>query len=247
MRRIVSWFSCGAASAVAAKCALRCYPRNVVRVVYCNTMASEHPDNLRFFREVEDWLGVKITVISSNKFRKVEEVFASRQYMSGPMGAPCTVEMKKLPRFEFQQGDDVHVFGFTADEEKRIADFEERNPELYLHWVLRDKDISKQDCYRILQDAGIELPAMYRLGYQNNNCIGCVKATSPAYWNKIRKDFPKVFRERAKQSRQIGCKLTRVKGKRIFLDELPEGDFGRYKLEDISCGQECGVPSKKKS
>jgi hypothetical protein len=80
---------------------------------------------------------------------------------------------------------------------------------------------------------------MYSLGYRNNNCIGCVKATSPAYWAKIKRDFPEVFAKRAAQSREIGCRLTRVKGKRIFLDELPEGDFGRYKTEDISCGPEC--------
>ena len=88
---------------------------------------------------------------------------------------------------------------------------------------------------------------MYLLGYKNNNCLGCVKASSPAYWAKVKRDFPEVFKKRAEQSRAIGCKLTRIKNKRIFLDALPEGNFGRYKVEDISCGPECAPARSKDS
>lgn len=237
--RVLSWFSCGAASAIAAKEALRLYPGRV-EVVYCDTMSAEHPDNARFMADVERWLGVTVRRLRSDRFASVDEVFEKRNYMAGRRGAICTVEMKKVPRFKFQRADDIHVFGFTADEGKRIRRFEAGNPDMILAWVLRDAGITKADCYRTLTHAGIELPAMYRLGYRNNNCLGCVKATSPAYWAKVRRDFPGVFAQRAAQSRAIGCRLTRVKGKRIFLDELPEGNFGRYKTEDISCGPECG-------
>lgn len=50
--RIVVWFSCGAASAVAAKLALEKYGTRAC-VVYCDTMKSEHPDNVRFFDDVQ--------------------------------------------------------------------------------------------------------------------------------------------------------------------------------------------------
>ncbi len=49
--RIVVWFSCGAASAVAAMLATLTYEQ--VSIVYCDTMESEHPDNQRFFDDVE--------------------------------------------------------------------------------------------------------------------------------------------------------------------------------------------------
>ena len=239
--RVVAWFSCGAASAVAAKLAIEKYGDRV-EVVYCDTMADEHPDNPRFFMDAEKWLGVPIRRLGSDKFARVDEVFSSRKYMSGPKGAPCTVEMKKVPRFKYQRADDIHVFGFTADEPKRIKNFENNNPDMVLSWVLRDAGVAKKDCYAKLLEAGLALPEMYSLGYHNNNCLGCVKATSPAYWAKTKKDFPEVFARRAEQSRAIGCRLTRVKGKRIFLDELPDGDFGRYKMENISCGPECAPP-----
>lgn len=244
MSRVVVWFSCGAASAVAAKTAIAKY--GAVEVVYCDTSKSEHEDNPRFMADVAAWIGQPIKVICSEKYADIDEVFEKRRYMSGIKGAICTVEMKKVPRFKYQEADDLNVFGFTADEENRIADFAHNNPEMRLAWVLRDSGITKADCYRILTRAGIELPAMYRMGYRNNNCLGCVKATSPAYWAKVKRDFPDVFARRAAQSRALGVRLTRINGKRIFLDEMPDGNFGRYSMENLSCGPEC-APSRPSS
>lgn len=237
--RVISWFSCGAASAVAAKLSVEKYSDNCT-VVYCNTQASEHPDNVRFMRDVEAWIGRDVTIIHSNKYKDIDDVFMSTRYMAGPAGARCTVEMKKVPRFAFQRPDDIHVFGYTAEEKNRIAKFEANNHDLKLEWPLRDKNLSKDDCFAILKYSGIELPAMYKLGYRNNNCIGCVKASSAKYWNSIRRDFPGIFKKRAEQSRELGARLGYYKGKRIFLDELPDGIF-TGKDENVSCGPECGV------
>ena len=44
---------------------------------------------------------------------------------------------------------------------------------------------------------------MYKLGYNNNNCIGCVKG-GIGYWNKIRVDFPAEFDRMAELERKIG-------------------------------------------
>jgi hypothetical protein len=44
MSRIVVWFSCGAASACAAKLAVDKYGHENTHVVYCNTLITEHPD-----------------------------------------------------------------------------------------------------------------------------------------------------------------------------------------------------------
>jgi hypothetical protein len=233
----IAWFSCGVASAVAAKLALQ--SNEHTRVVYCDTMVTEHSDNQRFFNAVEKWLGVPITVISSSKFRDVDEVFEKVRYMSGPKGARCTVEMKKVPRFEYQRHDDVHVFGYTVEEKKRIKRFKDANPELLTWWPLMDRGLTKDDCKNIIEiGAGIKLPAMYALGFKNNNCLGCVKASSPKYWNMVRTHFPEVFERRAKQSRELGCRLTRQDGVRIFLDELRTENMMEVK-EDLSCGPEC--------
>ena len=106
-------------------------------------------------------------------------------------------------------------------------------------------NICKADCLHFpttLQDAGLELPRIYKQGYPNANCIGCVKATSVTYWNHVRKMHPDVFKERNKQSKSIGCKLVRYKGKRIFLDELPPDAVGKpLKNLDFECGIFCDM------
>jgi hypothetical protein len=236
MTRKVVWFSCGAASAVAAKLAVESYS-DECSVVYCDTMVTEHPDNARFFEDVERWIGRSIERIRSSRYQTIDDVFEKRRYLAGPKGALCTVEMKKMPREAWQRPDDVHIFGYTADEARRAADFEERNQSLRVEWLLIDRGIDKDACLRQLGDAGIRLPAMYGLGFEHNNCLGCVKATSPGYWNRVRSHFPEVFARRAHQSRILGVKLVRIRGRRASLDELPASEDAPD--DSIECGPAC--------
>jgi len=240
--RIIVWFSCGAASAVTAKLAVEKYPNEDLHIVYCNTIKTEHSDNVRFMREVSEWIGKPIEIISSDKFDTVDDVFMKRRYMAGVKGAPCTVEMKKIPRYKYQQPGDLHLFGFTCEkrELKRIADYERDNPDIDVEWILRDQGYTKEMCKQLIRDAGIEIPIMYRLGFKNNNCIGCVKSTSPSYWDRTRTFFPEVFLKRCQQSREIGAKLVELQGARIFLDELPNDGFRNTMPEpDMDCGVLC--------
>lgn len=240
---IVVWFSCGAASAVAVQETLRQYGGDhEVRVVN-SPVAEEDEDNRRFLNDVADWQGVGVEIASSSKYpdNSARSVWEHRNFMSSPQGAPCTQELKKRVRQEWEAANkpDWHVLGFTADERERYERFilTERDNVLP---VLIDAGLSKTDCYGRLLEAGLELPRMYRLGYPNANCVGCVKATSPTYWNHVRRCHPEVFAERARQSRQIGARLVRYRGQRIFLDELPPDAEGRpMKSMDFECGLFC--------
>lgn len=243
MNRIICWFSCGSASAVATKRTIELYGQsNEVIPVNCDTRPSEHSDNYRFSRECEVWFGRPIVFIRSERFTTVDEVFDKTRYMAGVRGARCTTELKKLPRHAFARPDDTHVFGFTSDEGKRVEEFTKRNPELHLLWPLIQLGISKAQCHEIVNKAGIYQPAMYRLGFDNNNCPGCVKASSPWYWDMIRLHFPDVFKRRCEQSRALGVRLVEIRHhQRIFLDELPPGPFRKNgRKENLSCGPECG-------
>jgi len=43
-----------------------------------------------------------------------------------------------------------------------------------------------------------------------------------------------------RQSRELGVRLTRLKGERIFLDEIPaDYDSTEALVENISCGPDC--------
>lgn len=171
--RVLVWFSCGAASAVAAKIAVEAYPD--CEVIYCNLFANEDSDNPRFLADVEKWIGRKITILSSDRFKTCEEVWESQGFLKNQFGAPCTKFLKRYVREAYQHLEDRHVFGYTHDEQDRIEEFETHNPNLKAILILDEKKITKQECYQILQTAGLTLPAMYHRGYKNNNCIGCVK------------------------------------------------------------------------
>ena len=245
--RILVWMSAGAASSCAAKLAKEAFPDRDVRYIYCDVSKDEHEDNQRFLADVEGWLGITVERIRNPKYSTTDEVFEDKQFMSSPNGACCTAQLKKVPRWAYQWPEDIHVFGFTLDEtlpmcgdprRDRIAGFERENPELFAAWLLRDAGMTKDDCHAMIASAGIRQSEMYRLGFKNANCKVCVKATSPDYYNLSRRHFPEAFARRARQSREIGARLVRYKGERIFLDELsPEAD--EHIEENLSCGPQC--------
>ncbi len=235
--RVISWFSCGAASAVATKLAIS-ESKSPVEVVYCH-VREEHPDNMRFKDDCEEWFGQEIKVIRNEKYNgSIYEVFEKTKYLVGIAGAPCTRLLKKEMRKEYERLNDRQVFGYTVEEQDRVDRFIDANADVDLWSILIEKGLTKQDCLAILQRANIELPAMYKLGYQNNNCIGCVKGGA-GYWNKIRVDFPEQFERMANMEKKIGAKILKIGDERIWLSDLPK-DAGDYPREQaIECGIFC--------
>jgi hypothetical protein len=233
--RVLGWYSHGITSAVMAKVLVSQYPR--AEIVNCaNTMQNEHPDNVRFLADVEQWIGRKITLLRSSDYGDIFDVFDKTGWLLGHGMARCTIELKRNVREQYQQAGDVHCFGMTADEGARVERFKRDNPEIYVAFPLIDAGLTKQDCINMILRAGIEIPAMYKLGYKNNNCIGCVKG-GKGYWNKIRRDFPEHFARMATQERKMNARVF----KDVWLDELPP-DAGRYESDfDIECGVTCNI------
>lgn len=240
-KTIAVWFSCGAASAVASKRTIEKYGETHNILIVNNPVDEEDDDNRRFMDDVSKWLGQPIIQAVNSKANTTSavDIWDKRKYMSGINGAPCTLVLKKEARYEFEKSNkiDYHVLGFTADEVGRHERFVKYERENVLPVLIED-GITKQMCFDIITSAGIKLPRVYSMGYPNANCIGCVKATSPTYWNHVRRMHPDQFKERAEQSRSLGVKLVRYKGKRIFLDELPEDAKGRG-MRSYECGIFC--------
>ena len=240
LNRLLIWFSAGATSAVAAKLAVT-EKRGIlpIRCLYCET-GSHHPDNLRFLRQVQEWIGHPIEIMRNQKYRDVDDVIDKERYLNGPDGAKCTQQLKIRVRKEIQNvANDLQVFGFHAGEQDRALEYAHNWPEVRLWLPLIERGLFHDDCLALLREIGIELPMLYRQGYRNNNCLGCVKG-GKGYWNKIRIDYPEVFKKRAEQERRIGHSC--IKG--VFLDELKPNE-GRYEAEpDISCEGVCANARK---
>jgi hypothetical protein len=237
--RIVCWFSAGAASAVATKLLLA-ERRNAEVAIVRVIVPEEDPDNDRFAADCAAWFGQPIREIRSTEWASCEELWEARRYMSGPNGAICTGQMKKVPRYAFEAEwhPDQHVFGFTAEEGHRIENLRPEVPGILA--PLHAAGLGKEDCYAIVQRAGLLLPLRYRQGFPNANCRGCVKAQSPRYWNLERQVNPDVFARRAAQSRRLGVRLVKLTSgtrERIFLDDLDPQDM----TGDLGPSADCGI------
>lgn len=216
MTRRISWFSCGAASAVATKL-------STPDVIAYYETGAEDSDNARFMLDCQLWFGAEITTLRSDKYADTWDVWEKRKYICGVDGAPCTGELKIAPRLAFQHPYDVHVFGYTADANdiRRARALRENWPELKIETPLIDRGITKAACLAMIQSAGIAPPRVYAMGFPNANCIPCCKATSPDYWSLVRQCFPAEFDRMADLSRRLEVRLTRVGGERVFIDEIP--------------------------
>lgn len=236
--RLLCWFSCGATSAIATKLVVQATQPMPVVIAYTQVM-EEHQDNFRFLKDCEEWFGQDIMILRNDKYSaSIYEVFAREQYLTGPYGAPCTKHLKRNVRERFQLPGDTHVLGFSVEEQDRAEAFEERNPTLTCRFPLIEAQLTKSDCLALLQRANIELPAMYKLGYDHNNCVGCVKGKM-GYWNKIRVDFPDVFARMAQTERALGASINRKNGLSVYLDELDPTAGRQQKEVAIECGVFC--------
>lgn len=243
MSRIVSQFSCGAASAVATKLTLAQHGDNVV--ILNAFLANEHPDNRRFLTDCEKWFGRDVTVLRDEKYgADVIEVFRRTRYIKGRHGASCTGRLKRGLLRTFEQPGDVLVLGYTAEEEWRLDDFRVNYPDRPVLAPLIERGLTKTDCKSMVERAGIALPFMYLQGYANANCIGCVKGGA-GYFRAIREDYPAEFKRIADVEAEIGpgAYLLRhrsgpLKGQRFPLRELPAGKADRSEWVP-SCGLFC--------
>lgn len=225
--RIVCQFSCGAASAIATKLAIAEYGQTHEVVIVNAFLANEHPDNRRFAQDCEAWFGQPVTVLRDEKYgADIIAVFSRERYMRGRYGAPCTRLLKRRLLDTFSQPGDLMVFGYTAEEVGRLNDFRERNEDRPVIAPLIDRGLGKDDCKAMIERAGIELPLMYRMGYENANCIGCVKG-GEGYFRAIRLDFPEQFEALCKVQDDLG------EGSYLFRDRNTNV---RFSLRDLGEG-----------
>lgn len=239
MRRLVH-FSCGAASAVAAKLTLA--KHSDVAIVRA-WIKEEHPDNDRFSADVERWLGAPIVVLRDERDgASARTTWLRRRYMvSGRFGiASCADALKRDQLKAFSLPNDIHVLGFTSEEAARLERFEDFS-KMQAEAPLIEAGLTKADCLAMIARAGIELPMMYRLGFNNNNCIGCPKG-GEGYWNRIRTHFPVDFVAVSQIQEAIGPGSyffrNRKTNERFGLKDL-KPEAGRHTEPEISCSFYC--------
>lgn len=161
--------------------------------------------------------------------------------------APCSAALKRdvLASVAMPLFGDISVIGYTVEERDRADNLQDRFPEESFYFPLIERSLSKADCLGIIAKAGIELPMMYRMGYQNANCIGCPKG-GMNYWMRIREDFPARFAQIENLQSELGPGASFLrfrsgprKGDRMSLAELPPGRGNLGDESDFSCSHLC--------
>lgn len=229
----VCWLSAGVSSFIAGYLV----KDTVDKFLYID-IDDQHPDSLRFIRDCEKLLGKEVEILKSDYGSVENVVLTSRCFVNRTTGffAPCTNWLKKRVRKEWEYAhrdyDITYVWGMDVEEKDRADRLIESNPNFTNEFPLIENELTKQDAHGICVMLGVKRPVMYDLGYNNNNCVGCIKG-GMGYWNKIREDFPKVFKSRAQLERKIGHSIL----KEYYLDELPP-DKGKMSDEIM---QECSI------
>ena len=221
-KKIIAWWSGGITSAVACKIAIDIYGVDNVEIIFIDTQ-NEHQDTYRFKQDCQKWYGSLIGTITGigDKYKSIEDVWIKRKSLNVATGAICSTELKKLVREKWQKNKEFkhQVFGFELDEWKRARSMKVNNPKTKPIFPLMMYGLTKKDCIKIVEDAGIEIPEMYKLGFHNNNCFGKTEDTGGCvqggigYWQKIQKEYPKKFDAMAKMEH----KLTDLKGQPVTM------------------------------
>lgn len=168
----------------------------------------------------------------------------ANRYVNGPAGARCTKELKKAVRQrverEINWSNQVWGFEFEKSQINRAIRFQQQFAYTNPLFPLIENKLSKNECAGIVYMAGIEIPEMYKLGYNSNNCIGCVKGGA-GYWNKIRIDFPDYFKKMAETEREVNATCLKNENGKLFLDELEPNHGNPTDLVLSECGIFCQV------
>jgi hypothetical protein len=183
---------------------------------------NEHPDTYRFKDDCEKWYDINIEIITGigEKYGNIFDVWRKHKSLNTATGAICSTKLKRLVREKWEKENKTfthQVFGFEFDKKEfnralsMTMNHGKRTKAIY---PLMMMGYSKKDCLKIVEDAGIEVPEMYKLGFQNNNCFstGCVQG-GIGYWQKMKVSFPEKFNVMA----DLEHELTELKGEPVTM------------------------------
>jgi len=222
---IIAWWSGGVTSAVTCKICIDLYGIENVRIIFIDTF-NEDEDTYRFKTDCEEWYGKDIETITGigGKYDSIQDVWIKNKSLNVAKGAICSSSLKKRVREIWEEENTFkhQAFGFEISEIKRATSMKLNNEKISPIFPLLMYGYSKKDCVNILEEEGIDVPQMYKLGFLNNNCFktGCVQG-GIGYWQKIKRDFPEKFNTMA----DMEHKLTGIKGEPVTMlkDQSKEG------------------------
>lgn len=213
--KVICWWSGGITSAVACRLSIDLFGKESCRVIFIDT-SNEDDDTYRFMDDCSEWYGLEIETIKSDKHEKIQDVWRRYKALNNAKGAICSSELKRRVREKWEKENEWkhQVFGFELNEYKRAKGMKINHDHTKPIFPLMMYGLSKKDCIKIVQEAGLEVPRVYSFGYLNNNCFktGCVQG-GIGYWQKIEREYPDKFDAMAEMEHE----LTDLKGRPVTM------------------------------
>ena len=218
MKDIVCWFSGGITSAAACHLAIEIFGKERCRVIFIDT-ENEDPDTYRSKSECEKWYGIEIETITmigktdkakGNEYviNSIEDVWENHMSLNTANGAICSNVLKRKAR-EIWQSENIYThqafgFEFELKEFNRATGLKVNHPMAKAIFPLLMFALSKKDCFKYIEKENIEPPTAYKLGLNNNNCLGsgCVQG-GIGYWQLMGKIIPSNFDKMAEREHRL--------------------------------------------
>jgi hypothetical protein len=229
--RYVVLFSGGAASWAAARRIVDSGAAHVT-LLFTDTM-TEDEDLYRFLDDAAADLGLPVTRLADG--RDIWQVFRDERFLGNTRADPCSRILKRdLSRKWIEANcDPKHttvVLGFDWTEIHRL----DRARKAWEPWYVEAPMTSRP--YRLkaemladLATRGIEVPRLYRMGFEHNNCGGgCVKA-GQGHFAKLLDVFPARFAEWEAHEQEIRDELGDV----AILRDRADGETTPLPLRDL--------------
>jgi hypothetical protein len=221
-RQPVRWVvsvSSGASSAVAAERTMAKYGKDNVDLVFADTTV-EHADNYRFLNDLEKRWGKPIIRLADG--RNPQTVWDDKQLIPTDQFAPCTYELKlkliieHVQKLRAQGYAVVMCVGMSLKDTRKKSPLADKYPPHMGKWypgrmLATAVNWSKAglafvdfpcmnkpvdfDVLETVKTWGIELPAMYAMGFTSANCEGKCPKGGVKHWRRVLTHFPVAFKE----------------------------------------------------
>ncbi|MHC4907875.1 MAG: phosphoadenosine phosphosulfate reductase domain-containing protein [Planctomycetota bacterium] len=175
-------YSGGLTSFEAARLTIEKYGKSNVRLWFADTL-TEDEDLYRFNKDVENYLGVEIEVISEGE--SVWDIFFKHRFLGNTRADPCSKflkrnSIKKKLKEEYPDPKDaIVVLGMDDIEDCNRWERAAKAQEPYETYfpLIEQGPILKSEIINFLEGVDIDAPRLYSMGFTHNNCGGfCVKA-----------------------------------------------------------------------
>ena len=204
---------------------------------------SECEDSEKFRLKVARYLKLPITVWGRGE--DIWDCIDRNGAIPGQFIPFCTEQLKQQMKEQYFrylkqcEEDWIEYVGYGPDEWKRIQKSVAKNDKLgrKVRFPLAEKNISSDECKRIIRDEwGIKLPSSYK-SLKHNNCIPCFKGGKD-YWYAVWKSYPEQYHRAAEKEEEVGYTVFRD----VSLKELENKFRSDKEWEDMQMNLSDFIP-----